>query len=62
MRLLEVVANDLVRLDRVAGTVIEPLGEARVKLRSDRLGQCVGGSVTNREVKETLDLVLRETR
>jgi hypothetical protein len=47
MRLLEVVAEDLVQLDEIVAVRLQPLGKPLVQVRARRLGQRVVGSVSD---------------
>ncbi len=60
MRLLEVVADDLVALDEVVRR--EPLGEALVQLGSGRLRERLVGGVADEQVPEAEALVVRKGR
>ena len=60
MRVLEVVADDLVAFDEVVAG--KPVGEALVQLGSGRLGQRLVGRVSDEQVTETEALVLGKRR
>ena len=60
MRVLEVVADDLVALDEVVAG--KPAGEALVQLGSGRLGQRLVGRIPDEQVPETVVLVIGKRR
>jgi hypothetical protein len=60
MRLLEVVADDLVPLDEVVGR--EPVGKTLVQLGASRFRQRLVRGIANEEVPEAEALVAREGR
>ena len=59
-RLLEVVAEDLVRLDEIVAVLFEPVGEALVQFGSGGLGQGVVGGVADQQVAEAEGVVSGE--
>ena len=60
VRLLEVIADDLVRLHEIVRR--EPVGEALVQLGSNRLRKRLVGGVTDEQVAKAEALVFREGR
>ena len=58
--LLEVVSDDLVPLDERLAVLVEPVGEARVQVGADCLGQGVVGGVADQEVAEAVAVVAGE--
>ena len=52
VRVLEVVAEDLVEFDQIRTVLFEPNREAFVQLGADGFGQCVVGSVADQEMAE----------
>jgi len=52
VRLLEVVADDLVRLDERPAVLGEPIGEAGVQVGADRLWESVVGGIPDQQVPE----------
>ena len=60
--LFEVVAEDLVPLDQDGAVLLEPVGEALVQLRPDRLGQRVVGGVADQQVAEAEAVLAGEQR
>ncbi len=60
VRLLEVVAEDLVELEEIPAVALEPFGEPLVQLRADGLRQRVVGRVANQHVAEAERVVTGE--
>src|SRR5205085_9056453 len=61
-RLLQVVAEDLVELDELGAVLLDPAGEALVKLCASRLRQRVVRGVADEEVAEAVGVVAGELR
>jgi hypothetical protein len=59
---LEVVPDDLVPLDEMRPTLLEPLRVALVEPRSRRLRESFVGCVSDQKVAETKRIVVRERR
>src|SRR5689334_18044292 len=60
--LLEVVAEDLVQLDQIFTVLLQPLGEAPVKVGARRLREGVVGGVADQEVAEAIGVLARKLR
>jgi hypothetical protein len=62
IRLLEVVADDLVQLDELPAVLLQPHGESFVQLAAGRLRQRVVGGIPDQQVAETAGVLARELR
>ena len=62
IRLLEVVADDLVQLDEVGAVLLEPVGEPLVQVGADGLRQRLVRGVADQQVAEAEGLLVRELR
>ena len=62
IRPLEVVADDLVELDEIGGTLGDPAGEARVQVGAGRFRERLVGRVADQQVAEAKGVLSRKLR